>query len=119
MMARGIVRLGSRASSPSGATASKPTKASRQKIIPWNAGRTLPSAGMNTLTVFLGALTISSVEMSRKITISMTPRTMPVRVDSETPRYVRNQTRAAHRTASPTHAYWMSIPRYVDRKIAP
>jgi hypothetical protein len=66
---------------------------------------------MNTLTVFCGALTISSVEMSRKITTSMTPRTMPVRVDSPMPRYVRNQTTAAQRAANPTQAYWMSIPR--------
>jgi hypothetical protein len=86
MIARGIVRRGSRASSPSGATASKPTNARRQKIIPWKAGRTLPSAGMNTLTVFCGALTISSAEISRKIAISITPRTTPVRVDSAIPR---------------------------------
>jgi hypothetical protein len=85
--------------------------ASRQKIIPWNAGRTLPSAGMKTLTVFCGALTISSVEISRKITISMVPSTTPVRVESATPRYVRNQTIAAHRAANPTQAYWMSIWR--------
>jgi hypothetical protein len=86
MIARGIVRLGSRASSPSGATASKPMNASRQKIIPWNAGRTPSSPGRKTLIVFCGALTIRSVEISRKIAISMTPRTTPARVDRAIPR---------------------------------
>ena len=38
MTARRIVRFGSRVSSASGAAASKPTNASRQKTMPWSAG---------------------------------------------------------------------------------
>ena len=48
--ARGIVRFGSRVSSPSGAAASNPTNASRQKTMPWSAGMKPPSAGMKTDT---------------------------------------------------------------------
>jgi hypothetical protein len=61
-------------------------KASRQKIIPWNAGRTPSSPGRKTLAVFSGAFTMRSAEIRRKITISMTPRTMPVRVEIPIPR---------------------------------
>ena len=86
MTARGIVRRGSRASSPSGATASKPMNASRQKIMPWKAGSTPASPGTNTLSVFCSALTMRSAEMSRKIAISMMPSTTPVRAERAMPR---------------------------------
>ena len=86
MTARGIVRRGSRVSSPSGAAASKPMKASRQKIIPWKAGRTPSAPGRNTFSVFCWAFTMSSDETSRKIAISMIPSTTPVRVESPIPR---------------------------------
>ena len=86
MTARGIVRRGSLVSSPSGAAASKPMNASRQKIIPWKAGRTPSAPGRNTFSVFWSAFTMSSAEISRKIAISMTPRTMPVRVEIPMPR---------------------------------
>ena len=65
--ARGIVRRGSLVSSPSGAAASNPMKASRQKIMPWNAGFNPSSPGTKTLNVLLSAFTMRSVEMSRKI----------------------------------------------------
>ena len=85
--ARGIVRRGSRVSSPSGAAASKPMNASRQKIMPWKAGSHASSPGMKTLSVFFDpAFTISSVEMKTKIAISMMPRITPVRVEMPTPR---------------------------------
>ena len=81
-----MVRLGSRVSSPNGAAASNPTKASRQKIIPWNAGRTLPLSGMKTLSVFLEpALATSSADTNTKIAISMIPSTTPVRALSWIP----------------------------------
>ena len=67
MTARGIVRRGSLVSSPSGAAASKPMNASRQKIIPWKAGRTPSSPGRNTLSVFWSAFTMSNAEINRKI----------------------------------------------------
>ena len=77
---------GSAVSSPSGAAASKPMKASRQKIMPWNAGSTPSSPGMKTLSVFSSALMMSRLEMSRKIPISITPSATPVRVESAMPR---------------------------------
>ena len=82
-----MVRRGSEVSSPSGAAASKPMKASRQKIIPWKAGFTPSAPGTKTLAVFRSpAFTISSAEMTRKIVTSMMPSTSPVRVDRPMPR---------------------------------
>ena len=87
MIARGIVERGSRVSSPSGAAASNPTNARMQNTMPWNAGWTLPSGGMKT-AVLIGceALMISSSETTRKIPISISPRTTPVRVEIWMPR---------------------------------
>ena len=61
--------------------------ASRQKIIPWNAGATPSSPGMNTLSVLSApALMMSTADTKTKIPISMMPSTTPVRVEMATPR---------------------------------
>ena len=87
MIARGMVERGSRVSSPSGAAASNPTNARMQKTMPWNAGWTLPSGGMKTLA-FTGCdeFAINRTETTRKIAISIEPRTTPVRVEISMPR---------------------------------
>ena len=72
---------------PSGAAASKPTNARRQKTMPWSAGLRPPSAGMKTDSVFREpALMISSErDADRKIPISIRPRATPTRVEIEMP----------------------------------
>ena len=87
--------------------------------MPWKAGFTPSSPGTKTLSVLFSAPKMSSVEISRKIAISMTPSTTPARVDRPTPRYVSHQTARPHATASTTHASSKSMPRYDDRKMAP
>ncbi len=87
MMARRVFRFGSRVSSASGAAASKPTNASRQKTMPCRAGWTPPSPGRNTETVLLSpALITSSAETNTMIAISIRPSATPTRVEIETPR---------------------------------
>ena len=106
-----MLRRGFRASSPRGAAASKPMKASRQKIIPWNAGWTPPSPGMNTLAVLRDpALMISSSEMNTKIAISMRPSTTPARVEIWIPVATSHHSRTPQSTARTTHRYWKPSP---------
>ena len=86
MSARGITRRGSWVSSPSGAAASKPMNARRQKIMPWNAGLHALVAGKEHAQRVLVGVHDEERRDEQEDPISMTPSTMPARVERPMPR---------------------------------
>ncbi len=90
-----MLRRGLRASSPSGAAASKPMKARIANTIPLNTPLHSPSAlpGLNGCR-FMSPAFESSIQIANpaKITISNAPRITPAVVEMRTSRYVSRNT---------------------------